>query len=233
MTDPKVPATYSSTFPVEPPPDLEDPAIIAAHDQAAFEAIDRMLCHWDRPHRTSIHWILAIGEHPEAVALAKRCQEHLPTDGFDLIPSRWLHLTIRKLGDADELSAEDIEHAFTAAETAVEAIEPFALTLIPLAGSPGAVRFTVAPWQPLLDLYDRLQAGRPGATGRAMDVFRPHVGIAYSARQQPHGDALEATQRATHVETPVSVPVAEVLLVRMSRAAGWYEWNELARVRLK
>ncbi len=35
------------------PADLSDPAVIAAHDQAAFDAVETMVDHWDRPGWTA------------------------------------------------------------------------------------------------------------------------------------------------------------------------------------
>ncbi|MFF7554919.1 hypothetical protein ACFZA9_18780 [Streptomyces olivaceus] len=40
-----------AAFPARPPADLSDPAVIAAHDQAAFDAAETMAGHGDRPGR--------------------------------------------------------------------------------------------------------------------------------------------------------------------------------------
>ncbi|MEU4054009.1 hypothetical protein AB0F09_33115 [Streptomyces olivaceus] len=46
-------STDPAAFPARPPADLSDPAVIAAHDQAAFDAVETMVDHWDRPGWTA------------------------------------------------------------------------------------------------------------------------------------------------------------------------------------
>lgn len=43
-----------AAFPVAPPGDLSDAAAIAAHDWAAFSALDEMTDHWSRPEMAAV-----------------------------------------------------------------------------------------------------------------------------------------------------------------------------------
>ncbi|MFC8147968.1 2'-5' RNA ligase family protein, partial [Streptomyces paradoxus] len=57
-----------AAFPAHPPADLSDPAVIAAHDQAAFDAVETMVDHWDRPGWTAqtraYYWMLTFPDSP-------------------------------------------------------------------------------------------------------------------------------------------------------------------------
>ena len=233
VTDSRAPKTYSSTFPVDPPTDLSDPVAIAEHDQRAFHALDELLCHWDRPHRPSYHWLVPVGDDVSAIDLATRCQRKLPAEGLDPIPGPWIHLTVRRAGYQDELSAAELDRHVAAVESKARRMSRFDLQLIPLAGSPGAVRLSVAPWTPLMDLHQAVQANQSGAASpSAADVFRPHVGVAYSAARQAPGPIQHAVRVAAEELAPVEIEVNRLSLVRMWRADGWYEWSEVKSVPL-
>ncbi len=224
--------TYSSTFPADLPPSLDDPAAIAQHDQAAYFGLDRLLRHWDRPHRTALGWLVDFGAIPAAVDLAERCQSQLPKEGLDRIPVRWLHMTIRGLGYADETPDDVIEAAVEGVRHRLKDWEPLDLSLVPLAGSPGAVRFSVTPWRQLLDLFDAISDGSQLNDKKGVDVYRPHVGIAYSAVQQPAEPIQQAVRTLADQEPPTAIRINEVCLGRVSRSQGFYQWDSLAAVAL-
>ena len=233
VTDSGAPKTYSSTFPPDPPPDLNDPAAIAQHDQRAFHSLDELLRHWDRPHRPSYHWLVPVGDDVGAIDLASRCQRKLPTEGLDPIPGPWIHLTVRRAGYEDEVSPAELSKLVAKTESEMSGTSRFKLQLIPLAGSPGAVRLSVAPWAPLMDLYQAVQVtGSPTAGPSAAEVFRPHVGVAYSAAEQPPGPIQQAVRTAAEGLASVEIEVDRISLVRMWRTAGWYEWTEVETVLL-
>ncbi len=228
VSNPTGPKTYSSTFPPEPPPSLIDPDVIAAHDQRAFHGLDELLRHWDRPHRPSYHWLIPVGDDVAAVDLATRCQRYLPDAGLDPIPGPWIHLTVKRAGYQDEIGASEVKQLLWDVAERVSEMPSFRVRLIPLAGSPGAVRLSVAPWEPLMNLFhsvsfDTIAEGDP----KPKDVFRPHVGVAYSAAQQQPKLIQASAQRAAEELDPVDVEVKRLSLVAMRRVAGWYEWTEV------
>jgi 2'-5' RNA ligase len=175
--------------------------------------------------------MLPMGHNPQVAALAAECQGWLPSDGLDRIPAEWLHLTIRRLGYCDEVTDDQLSDAVGAAGRLLRDLEPFDLSILPLAGSPGAVRFSVAPWQPLLDLYTAVAPGSSTSTN-ALEVYRPHVGIAYSSVQQPSTHIAAAVRAATGAANPIKVRIDEAALVRMWRAEAWYEWELVTSVLL-
>lgn len=222
---------YSTTFPPQSPPDPDDPISVAATDQAAFAGLTEMLSHWDRPHRPSLHWMLTLDGQPELAAAAGRCRSYLPSTGTDAIPPERLHLTVRRLADVDDVSEDHQAAAIEQATDACRRIPPFVLQVLPLAGSPGAIRFSVAPWTPLLRLY-RAAATTAGCPDEdPLEVFRPHIGIAYSNQSQPAASFQRAVAQARS-ESPVLITIRQLSLVSLQRGEHGYTWQTLARIPL-
>ncbi|MCR3721184.1 MULTISPECIES: 2'-5' RNA ligase family protein [Prauserella salsuginis group] len=221
--------SYSSTFPTRPPTDPDDPASVARNDQAAFEQIDQMLCHWDRPHRRSYHWMVTLDMQSHAVELSQRCQAVLPEDGLDLIPPESLHLTVRRFGYVDQVPAGTLDAAVTTVSEHCRAARPFDLRLLPLAGSPGALRFSVAPWSPLLSLHRAVSAASGYDDVDPLTQYRPHVGIAYSNQVQPPGPFIAAAHKARSLPS-TAITITELRLVELYRTNHQYRWHVLERL---
>lgn len=179
-----------AAFPAEPPADLENPAVIAAHDWAAFSALEEMTDHWSRPGwpdgARAYYWMLTYPDSPALADLALRCQKELAPLGLDPVPDRGLHITLARVGARDTVTPRQLDAlARTAAR---RLLAPFTLQAMPLAGSRGAVRFSVGPWGPLVNLYAALAgAGRSEgiAPEKPIALFRPHLSIAYNTGDVP------------------------------------------------
>jgi hypothetical protein len=182
----------SQAFPSDPPAALDDPSVVTANDWAAFRSVERMTDHWNRPgwgpdHR-GYYWMLTFPAADELVAEARACQAAIAHLGMDTIPEDGLQLTLNKIGNSGEVAPRAVDGL---AKIAAVAVGPaFRILAHPLAGSRGAVRFSVTPWTPLIQLYTALAAagqrlGLPD--GKPVRAFRPHLGIAYSTEiVRPH-----------------------------------------------
>lgn len=223
-------STSDSPFPADLPSSLTDPEIIRAHDWAAFQALDTMRNHWDRPGwdagQQYYYWFLTFN-NPALVELAKSGQKLLKDLPFDPVPLDGLHLTIARVGSADQISPTCASDVLATARRAISGLAPIQLTIGPLTGSRGAVRFTVAPWGPLLDIHDRLLGATEEVLGRShghpRGHIRPHVGIAYcngSTKVKPVVELLNS-----RCETPtVTVEVSAIEFVVLRREVREYRW---------
>ncbi|OAR22204.1 hypothetical protein A8W25_29275 [Streptomyces sp. ERV7] len=219
----------SGAFPPSPPPSTTDPAVIAAHDWAAFDAVEKMADHWERPgwsgDTQAYYWMLTIPEESPLVSHMRQCQQALAHFGFDNIAPDGLHLTLGRIGLVGEISGDRLDRLTAAAQQTVP--ERFTLRAIPLTASRGAIRYSVAPWMPILDLYQMLHQvgahhGLPFRKPAA--VFRPHLGIAYSNRTLP-ADGVRAALRTLRELDPVDIVVEQVHLVVLRREERAYRWN--------
>ncbi|MFF0491981.1 2'-5' RNA ligase family protein [Nocardia sp. NPDC004068] len=153
-----------------------------------------------------------------------------------MVPPGGLHLTLVKVGDADMIDAEDLSACASAAEANLAALKPFSLEIGPLAGSPSAIRFSVAPWQPLVELHAALRGSitrtRPTQTPSPTAQFRPHLGIAYNNQRRPAAPVVKDVARLRHMPI-VKVGIVEVKLVRLWRTEHHYKWQDRTAIALR
>lgn len=224
-------------FPSVPPADLDNPQVIVEHDWAAFAAVDRMTDHWSRPGwsagRRAYYWMLTFPRSPALVACAQHCQGELEHLGMDAVPEDGLHVTMSRIGDLAQVPPERIKWLAGLAEQLP--VECFRVTAHPLAGSRGALRFSLSPWRPLVRLHAALttigqQAGVPG--GKPTATFRPHLGVQYNNRERPAGPVIERVTQLRRLP-PVSLDITAVDLVELRREGPVYRWDVVRSVPLR
>ncbi|MEV3853709.1 2'-5' RNA ligase family protein [Streptomyces sp. NPDC050095] len=223
--------TDPSAFPPAPPADPYDAEVIAAHDWAAFSALDELTDHWARPGwadgNRAYYWMLTFpdSEHPELAALAEHCQQALTPLGLDPVPLDGLHITVARVGTRNNVSPRKLKRIV---EEAIPRLpDAFTARAIPLAGSRGAVRFTVAPWAPLIQLHaSLLSAPSAPSPHKPTSSFRPHLSIAYNNRARSAEAVVSAASDLRH-EAAAQLPVNAVVLVELRRNGRKYEWDVL------
>lgn len=225
-----------AAFPIEPPADLYDLAGIAAHDWAAFSALEEMTDHWSRPGwpdgARAYYWMLTFPDSPALADLAETCQKELSPLGLDPVPAGGLHITIARIGARDAVTPRRLQTLARAA--ARELPGAFDLRAVPLAGSRGAVRFSVGPWAPLVQLHAALlRAGRIEGVlpGKPTALFRPHLSIGYNNRRRPAAPVTAAVASLRSLPA-VDVEVADVQLVELRRDGALYRWDVLENLPL-
>lgn len=205
-------------------------------DWRRFSSLSRMTNHWDRPgwsdHRKAYYWYLTF-DSSELRELATECQKRLDLPYLDPVPALGLHLTMPRVGWADEVSPDQATEVAHAAASSCSAMRSFKLNIGPLSGSAGAVRFSVSPWGRVVALHRHLQGAIStvlGPTERDPE-FRPHVGIAYCNRAvsaQPLIDRVSALRSLP----AVTVPVGQVDLVLIHRENRSYAWTTVNTLKL-
>jgi 2'-5' RNA ligase len=228
-----------TVFPPEPPTHLDQPAIISAHDWQAFRNLTHMENHWQRdgwtPGRRSYHWMLSFHDAEEIQRLAERCQAQLPPSGLDLVPLDALHVTLERIAFTDEIPKKTALAIADVARPRCQSLVPLMLTIGPLAGSQGAIRFSVAPWSLLLDLHRELAVATQAVIGDQciMDTsqFRPHLSIAYANTEVPIASLVPVLERLRELQ-PVTTVVPSVALVELRREGRKYVYEIIEEVRI-
>ncbi|MDX3388339.1 2'-5' RNA ligase family protein [Streptomyces niveiscabiei] len=222
-------STDPAAFPAEPPADPHDPAVIAVHDWAAFSTLDELTDHWSRPGwadgSRAYYWMLTFPDDRRLAALVGHCQEELAPLGLDLVPLDGLHITLARVGAPDDVSSGQLGSLAQDAEALLPAA--FSVRAMPLAGSRGAVRLSLGPWEPLLRLHQALvEAGRGVglASGKPTSAFRPHLSLAYNNRRRPAAPVVETVSRL-RVLPAVELSVPAVQLVELRREGRTYRWE--------
>lgn len=227
-------------FPPVPPADLDDPRTIAEHDWKAFASLGWLDDHWSRPWWPSRHrayyWMLTFPDSPALIDRARYCQKELAHLGMDPIPDDGLHVTMLQIGDTANVSKDQVRILGELSERLP--LNQFQLLAHPLAGSRGAVRFSLSPWTPLVRLHAALyavglRAGVPG--GAATTSFRPHLGIQYNNRGRPAGPVIDSVAPLRALP-PVHLDITSVDLVELRQTTGTpraYCWTVVRTVPLQ
>ncbi|MFD7615542.1 2'-5' RNA ligase family protein [Streptomyces sp. NPDC059802] len=231
---------FPGAFPHRPPPDLDSPGLLVDHDWRAFSAVEQMVNHWARPGWSegfrAYYWMLTFPDDDGLVSRARHCQDDLADLGMDPVPQDGLHVTLTRVGGAALVTNDQLR--LLADLAGGLPLTSFQIAAHPMAGSRGAVRFTLAPWSPLIRLHAALsdvgrRAGVPG--GKPTLAFRPHLGVLYSNRERPASPVIESVARLRTLD-PVPLEISSVELVELWRTTGSfpaYRWRVVRSVPLR
>ncbi|MEN8649093.1 2'-5' RNA ligase family protein [Streptomyces sp. 21So2-11] len=224
-------------FPPTPPPDTSDASAIANHEWAAFGNVEEMANHWDRPGWTpstrAYYWMLTFPDAFPLIDHARHCQKALRHLGFDDINEEGLHLTLGRIGHVGEIGSGQLDRLVAAAHKARP--KAFTMRAVPLTASRGAIRYSVAPWPPVIQLHATLAAAgvESGLPPRKpTSILRPHLGLAYCNRPMP-ADIVRDAVRPLRSLDGVDVPVQRVQLVELRREGRAYRWHVIHSLELR
>lgn len=228
-----------SAFPAGLPSDLDNPAVIQEHDWQAFQAVDRMANHWDRPGwtpgRRSYHWMLTFEGADDVQHIAKLCQTRVDAPSFDPVPLDALHITMGRVAFTDEVVGREVDEVADVARQRCMRLAAFDLAVGPLAGSRGALRFSVSPWTPLLALHRELATATQQVLGARATAdttyFRPHLSIAYANADVAAPPLMPIFGELQDLPV-VKAAVSSVVLVELRREERAYRYDVLADLAL-
>lgn len=194
---------------------------------------------WWRPGfrvgRAFYAWHLTFDAAPDLHRLAREYAPALDVPGLDVIPVRWLHLTMQGVGFTDEVPAADIDAIVEAARRRLAGHVPFEVTLGPTVLEPEVVRLRVTPAEPVARVRLAVRAGIAEVWGadRVPDDeshFIPHVSLAYSSSDGP----MERIRRAADsvAVAPATATVDAAQLIVLNRDHKQYQWTTYASVPL-
>lgn len=180
-----------------------------------------------RPGRRMYTFHVTFARHPEVAELAARVQARLDgLPGLDLIPARWLHLTMQGVGFTDEVTVADVAAIETAARKHLAAVQTPAVTLGPARLASEGIALYTAPARALDEVRTatRDAIAEVWSPGRVPDgeEWTPHVTAAYanaSGSSDPYEQALRGEDRS------VTVTPGAVQLIALSRDTHMYQWT--------
>ncbi|MEV0543393.1 2'-5' RNA ligase family protein [Nocardia salmonicida] len=224
--------TSNGPFPRLLPDSTSDPEAIARNDWSAFSEISALRDHWTvkqwAPGRTGYYRYLTFDD-TDLIQLAAECQQALAIGGIDPVPLDALHITMLGIGSTDDVAEGQIDGLISVARERLSDVKPFDLTVGPLSGSRSAIRFSVAPWDPLLDLHQLLstctgEVLRSVVSASSAARFRPHLGIAYNNIDRTAVEVVDAVAELRGAER-VNVRVNQVEMVVLRREDHTYRWD--------
>jgi 2'-5' RNA ligase len=194
---------------------------------------------WWRPGwrvgRTFYTWHLTFERSPDVHRLTAEYEEALDVPGLDVIPPRWLHLTMQGIGFTDEVSPQDAGAITESARDRLAELAPFDATLGPAVIDPEVVRLRVTPAEPVARVRAAIRAAiadvwGPDRVPENEAGFTPHVSLAYSSADGPAEPIIQATESVK--PEPATASIAEAQLIALNRDHREYQWTTYAAVNL-
>jgi hypothetical protein len=201
---------------------------------------DHMRDHWWwrpgwRTGRRMYTWHVTFDHQDRLHELVRAYQQVLAEfPGLDVIPQRWLHLTMQGVAFTDSISAQALSDIIAAARKRLAGHHPVTLTVGPAIIDPEAIMLKVRPAGALVPVRNRLRAaiadvlGAPGVP--EPEAWAPHVSIAYSNADgvaAPYAKALSTVSLK-----PVDLDVTAAHLIELNRDTRLYQWVTTAEVPL-
>ncbi|MFQ6394228.1 2'-5' RNA ligase family protein [Nocardia sp. KC 131] len=231
-------ATSKSPFPLLQPASTFEADAITGNDWSAFCNLPTLHDHWTMkpwsPGQAGYYWYITFDDR-RLRDLVAQCQATLAHDGIDPVPLDGLHLTLLNVGKVDKVSADQLSGVVTAVRASMAEVKPFDLSVGPLAGSRSAVRFSVTPWDALLDVHQRVReataAYQPSSRLAQTSEFRPHLGVGYINRTQGAAPLIEDVAALRDLPA-AEVRIDAIHLVELRRHGRQYRWDDRAVVAL-
>jgi 2'-5' RNA ligase len=199
---------------------------------------DHMRDHWWwrpgwRIGRSMYTWHVTFDDQPQLHELVSAYQSSLSSlSGLDLIPARWLHLTMQGIGFTDEISDREIADIAEAAQKRLANQHPVALTVGPASVDPEAIMFEVVPVDALTPVRGSIRAAISDIRGAAevpeSKEWAPHISLAYSNSDDvatPYVTAIDSVSNP-----PVTLTISKAHLIELNRDAQLYQWKTRAEV---
>lgn len=191
---------------------------------------------WWRPGwRAGRHFYachLTMEDQPELHGLIQHYQEAVSDlRNLDIIPQRWLHLTMQGIGFTDEVDPADLaEITKRIAEGLCDLTPPTATFHEPTIG-PEAIIFEAQPAEPIYELRLAVYQAVAGVLGierfqepwPEQDQYHPHVSAAYVNHDGPAQPIIDALSRVDH--SPVTATFRTVPILTFHRDHQMYEWT--------
>jgi 2'-5' RNA ligase len=201
--------------------------------------VEELLDHWTwyRPEwtggRERLLWYLTFEERPEVGARAAEAEAALGACALDVVPTRWLHLTLADVGFADTVDPAAFRAMGADVRQALAQHPQVELSLGPVALMTDAVVLVAQPPRQVAELREVV---REAAEAHGMpladleDGFWPHVTLGYVNRATDQRRLLEYVERDQ--PDPVEVTCDRLRQVQVVRGGGHYRWRGVADVPL-
>lgn len=196
---------------------------------------------WWRPGwRAGRHFYachLTLEDQPELRGLIERYQEVLSDLGnLDIIPQRWLHLTMQGIGFTDEIDSADLAEIKKRITEQLRDLTPPKVTFHEPTIQSEAIIFEAQPAEPIYQLRLAVYQAIAAVLGTErfqepwpeQDQYRPHVSAAYVNHDGPAKPIIDALSRADH--SPVTATFRTVPILTFHRDHQMYEWTDAKQI---
>jgi 2'-5' RNA ligase len=178
-------------------------------------------------------WHITFDDAPDLHQLADFWQDRLRAfDYLDLIPHRWLHLTMQGIGMVEDVPDETRDRIVAAVRQRLAELSPVHVTFHRPVVRAEAIAMPPNPSSAVDAIRRAVRAGMAEIIGtnalpERADGFQPHVSLAYVNRRQSASAVVEAIENADEPAEAAS-PITHASLIEMHRDNRMYEWRTIA-----
>jgi 2'-5' RNA ligase superfamily len=201
---------------------------------------DHMRNHWWwrpgwRVGRRMYTWHITFDDQSSLHELVRAYQAALTSlDGLDLVPIRWLHLTMQGVAFTDEISWQEVADIIEAARARLATLHSVSLLAGPAFVDPEAIMAELPSANALYPVRESIRAAIAEVRGVAnvpeAEQWNPHISLAYSSSDGLAAPYLKALQTVAH--SPADLTITAVHLIELSRDTHLYQWTTKAEVPL-
>ncbi|OHV40826.1 2'-5' RNA ligase family protein [Pseudofrankia sp. EUN1h] len=194
-----------------------------------------MADHWywrpgHRPGRNYLTWYVVFDDQALRDHVAAHQKALADLDYLDPVPADGIHMTVQGVGFPDEVDPSTAARIGEQATARTADIEPFTLTVGPIAAYPGGTFLRAAPWRPVAEVRDRLResiAAELGADQVPAEParFKPHISVTYCNATPPAAEVVRRLATLRREVPLVEVPVTGVHLLELRREGHTYRWT--------
>ncbi|MEU6072517.1 2'-5' RNA ligase family protein [Micromonospora sp. NPDC047074] len=181
-------------------------------------------------------WHITFDGQPEVDELADQYRSLLsPHPSLDVIPNRWLHLTMQGIGFVQDVPVEDVDAIVAAAQDHCAQLAPFQLTIGAPHVDPESIQIAVDPVEPVRQLRAAIRAAiadvwGPDRVPEAAEPYNPHLSLAYTNTDAPAAPLIEALEDAPQLGADAVIDACQLIV--LNRDEGMYVWEPYATVKL-
>jgi 2'-5' RNA ligase len=152
--------------------------------------------------------------------------------GLDLVPHRWLHVTMQGVGHVDQVDDDQVDHIISAVRERLAGLDRVFIRFERPVVRPEAIALPALPPSQITQVRTAIRAALGEVLGEAQVPetslgYQPHLSLAYSNGHQPAAEIATALEASPG--EPVDLEVTEAALIIQHRDNYMYEWTTRAR----
>ncbi|RQX05027.1 2'-5' RNA ligase family protein [Micromonospora inaquosa] len=181
-------------------------------------------------------WHITFDGQPEVEELADQYRSLLSSQpSLDVIPNRWLHLTMQGIGFVQDVATDDVDAIVAAARNRCARLSPFKLIIGTPHVDPESIQIAVDPVEPVRQLRAAIRAAIADVWGQdrvpePAEPYNPHLSLAYTNTEGPAAPLIEALSSAPNLSAHAMINSCQLIV--LNRDEGMYVWEPYATIDL-
>lgn len=183
-------------------------------------------------------WHITFDDAPKLHRLTDFWQDRFRRfDYLDLVPRRWLHLTMQGVGTVEDVPDETRDQVVVAVQRRLAELSPVRVTFHHPVVRSEAIAMPPFPTSGVDSIRRSVRDGMADVIGieavtEQADGFQPHISLAYVNRDEPASAVVDTIDHADEPSV-AAIDITHASLIEMHRDHRMYEWRTIATAVIK